>query len=135
MNQIGLGFGCPHGIARPFAVAVTWSIKNDDTITVGSHGDQAARFEILNHAAVAVQEHERLTNTPLDIMQANIVHIDEFSGRRIVALRFSGQPMIHDRADRKGRTRDHRPNGVRVRLESGQVRAGNACGTAGERRH
>jgi hypothetical protein len=42
----------------------TGTVKSDNAILSRGGFDHAARFEILDHAAVAVQEHDRLTGPP-----------------------------------------------------------------------
>jgi diguanylate cyclase (GGDEF)-like protein/PAS domain S-box-containing protein len=43
-------------------VAETRTVYNNDTVILGSEIDQTARFEVLDHAAVAVQENERFAH-------------------------------------------------------------------------
>jgi hypothetical protein len=47
-------------------------------------------LKILDHAAIAVQQHERLAWAAFDVMQTNTVHFDEPTGGRIVAFRLLG---------------------------------------------
>ena len=61
MDELGLGLRSPDGSAGARAVPETGTVKSDDAILSRGCFDHAARFEILDHAAVAVQEHDRLT--------------------------------------------------------------------------
>ena len=57
-------------------------------------------FEILDHAAIAVQQHERLACAAFDIVQTNAADFDEPAGRRIVAFGLLRAFAIVERRDR-----------------------------------
>jgi hypothetical protein len=44
-------------------------------------------LEIFDHAAVAVQKHERFPFAAFDVMQPDSAKLDKLAGRRIVAFR------------------------------------------------
>jgi hypothetical protein len=52
-----LGIGRPDDIPGPAAVAESGPVDDDDPVVLGGHVDQSAGFEVLDHAAVAMQEH------------------------------------------------------------------------------
>ena len=58
-------------------------------------------LEILDHAAVAVQQHDRLTRAALDIVKANTVDVDEMPGRGVVTFGLPRQPPVRRRARRQ----------------------------------
>ena len=59
LDQFGLGIGRPDDVARPVAVAEAGTVENDDPVVLGGEINQTAGFEILDHAAVAVQQNQR----------------------------------------------------------------------------
>ena len=59
VNQLGLCCRSPDNIARPIAMAEAGTIENDDAIVPCGQINQTAGFEILDHAAVAVQQYQR----------------------------------------------------------------------------
>jgi hypothetical protein len=60
-NEFGLGVRRPNDVARAVAVAESGSVENNDPVILGSEINQTAGFEILDHAAVAVKENQRIT--------------------------------------------------------------------------
>src|SRR5215211_567492 len=105
MDQIRLGLGSPDCAARTFAVTEPRAIEHDDTVPLRSHGNETARLEILDHAAVAVQQNQRLSLTTLDIVEPDAVDFDKSAGRRIITLGFLRHPAVN-----KGRD-DQSPDG------------------------
>ena len=71
MDQVGLRFRRPKRAAGSLAVAISGPVENDYPILPGGLVEEAARLEILNHAAVAVQQNERLALAALDIVQSD----------------------------------------------------------------
>ena len=59
VNQFSLCCRGPDNITRPITMAEARTIENDDAIILGGQIDQTAGFEILDHAAVAVQQDKR----------------------------------------------------------------------------
>ena len=78
-------------------MAETGTVENDDPVVLGSKIDQSAGFEILNHAAVTVQKHERIPCTTLNVVKPNAVHLKEATSGRIVSLRLSRKMTIDKR--------------------------------------
>jgi hypothetical protein len=60
---------------------------------------KATREKILNHAAVAMQQNQRLAVSPLDIMKTHTVYFDEFSPRRVIAFSSFRNEAIYDCGD------------------------------------
>src|SRR6478609_48294 len=84
LEEVGLGCRRPHHVAGPEAVAEAGTIEHDDAIVLGSEVDQAARLEILDHAAIAMEQHQGASGSALHVMQANSVDVDEPSLRWVV---------------------------------------------------
>ena len=57
------------------------AVKGDDAVVGGRDIDHAARFKILDHAAIAVKQDERFALSPLDVVQAHTVDFDELPPR------------------------------------------------------
>jgi hypothetical protein len=102
-EEVGLRRRRPHDISGPQAVAEAGSVKHDDSIVLGGEIDQSARLEILDHAAIAVEQHQGATGSSLHIVQANSVDLGELSLGRIVELRLLGKSPIDDRSRRHQR--------------------------------
>ena len=92
-------------------------------------------FEILDHAAVAVQQDERRSRPALDVMHSGATHGQEPACRWIVPLRLPRQPMVHIGGERQGRecTADDRPRqGASRQRSRPHRRAGIGTGKAAE---
>src|SRR4051794_38649975 len=94
VDQNGLRLRRPNCGARALAVAEAWSVEGNDPVSFRGHVDEPARLEILDHAAIAMQQHQRLTLAPFDVVQTNAVDFDEPAGGRIVAFRLLGALAI-----------------------------------------
>jgi hypothetical protein len=84
-NEFSLKIRRPDQVARAVTVAETRTVYNNDTVVLGSEIDQTARFEVLDHAAVAVQENERFAGTSFDIVQPNTLDVEEAASGRVLA--------------------------------------------------
>src|SRR4051812_43500420 len=91
VKQLRLGLRRPHSGSRPFAMPISRSIKRNDAVFLGRQIVEPATFEILNHAAVAVKEHQRATTTALCIVEPDTVDLSELSSRRVNAFSLSGE--------------------------------------------
>jgi hypothetical protein len=87
LDEFCLGIGRPHRAARTFAVAEAWAIENDDPKILGGEVDQAAGFEILDHASVTVQKHYGIARATFDVVKPHAVDVKESAHRRIVTFR------------------------------------------------
>src|SRR4051812_13142032 len=96
-KQVSLRVRRPNDVARAIAVAKPRTIEGNDPIIFGSPCDQPAGYEVLDHAAVAMEKQQRSAGAALDVVKPDPVHLDESSGRRIVALRLFGELPIEDR--------------------------------------
>jgi hypothetical protein len=105
-DQVGLCLGRPKSAPGAAAVTIAGAVERDYAVLLGSNVDQTARLEILDHAAVAVQQDERLAAAALYIVQSDAIDVHEPAGRRIIALGLSGQQMIHDGRNRQRGDRD-----------------------------
>jgi hypothetical protein len=72
------------------------AVEYDHPVVLRRQVDQAARFEILDHAAVSVKQNQRPTLSALHVMQTHPVDLNEVPLWRIVALRFLGKLPVHD---------------------------------------
>jgi hypothetical protein len=71
------------------------TIETDDAITLGGYIDQAAGFEILDHAAIAVQQDQRRPRAAFDIVKMDAVYFQKLTSRRIVVFGGLGEAAIH----------------------------------------
>src|SRR5215212_487296 len=99
MDEVGLSFRRPNRAAGTIAVAVSRSVKGDDTVVLGGHVDKAARLEILDHAAIAVQQDQWFAFASLNVMDANPADLEEMAGRRILALGLVREATIYKGSD------------------------------------
>src|SRR5215204_4059753 len=104
MDEVGLSFRRPNRAAGTIAVAVSRSVKGDDTVVPGGHVNKAARLEILDHAAIAVQQDQWFAFASLNVMDANPADLKEMAGRRILALGLA-PPTRSSRHCSSGRSR------------------------------
>src|SRR5215212_5402922 len=74
-------------LARPAAVAIAGTVDHDDTEAFREPVDEAAHGEILDHCAVAMNEHQGLTLTALDVVQTHTIHGKKAPDWRVLALR------------------------------------------------
>jgi hypothetical protein len=72
------------------------AVENDHPVVPRCQINQAARLEILDHAAIAVKENQRPAIAAFHIVQTNPVDVDELSLRRIIAQRFIGKMPVGD---------------------------------------
>src|SRR5699024_7141569 len=112
----GLGLRGPEGAARPLAVAVAGAVEGDDAVGAGGGVEEAAGLEVLDHAAVAVQEDERRAFASLDIVQADAIHGEEPSARRIAALGGPGELAVDEGCGGEGGEADDGGGGRGVAL-------------------
>jgi hypothetical protein len=96
-DQLGLGIRRPNDVAGTTAVAETGTVDNNNSVVLGGQVDQPTGYEILDHAAVSVQKHQRLARASLHVVQADPVHLKKLAGRRIVMLRLLGQMTVQKR--------------------------------------
>ena len=87
-------------------------------------------LEVLDHAAVAVQQDERLALATLDVVQADSIDLEELSLWGIAALRILCKPSVHQGRD--GECRDANRCCGRVGVIS-EVRQLLACARPGRR--
>jgi hypothetical protein len=82
-------------------VAKAGTVDDNDPVVLGSKIDQSAGFEVLDHAAVAMQKHQRLAGASFHVVQPDTVHIKELAGWRIVVLCFFRKMTIQKRGRRQ----------------------------------
>ena len=100
LEEVGLGRRRPDDIAGPQAVAESGTIEHDHAIILGGEIDQTTRFEILDHAAIAMEQNQRPAGSPLDIVQADTVDVDEPTLWGVIALCLVGKAPIDKRGGR-----------------------------------
>ena len=59
VNQLSLRGRRPDNVTRPITMTEARTIENDDAIILSCQIDQTTGFEILDHAAIAVQQDQR----------------------------------------------------------------------------
>ena len=69
-DQFGLGVGRPDHVARPVAVTESGPVENDDPVVLCRKINQTAGFEVLDHAAVAVQTEPAVRLSPVQRSEA-----------------------------------------------------------------
>jgi hypothetical protein len=109
-------------------MAEAGTIESDDAIIFGGQVDQAAGFEILDHAAIAVQENQRRAGAAFDIVKPDAIDFQEPTGGRIIVLGILGQISVDQgryRQSPHGRCRSH---DIRMRL--GPRRAATGKGSS-----
>jgi hypothetical protein len=85
-KQFSLCFRRPKNVSRAIAVTISRAVENDDPVILGSQLNQAARLEILNHTAVAVEKDQRSARATLHVVDSDAIHFNEPPGRRIFAF-------------------------------------------------
>src|SRR5215203_7349090 len=101
-DQLRLRVRRPDRASRTLAVAVSWAVERDYSIRLGGCLYEPARREILNHAAVAVQEDQRLALSLLEIMQANSINLYELAHRWVAALRSGSHQRVRQTESDQG---------------------------------
>jgi hypothetical protein len=59
-------------------------------VALGEFIDDAADYEVLDHGAVAVDKHQRVTLSLLEVVQAHAIHGHELADGRIALLGLTG---------------------------------------------
>ena len=114
VDQVGLRLGRPNPVARARGVAVAGPVEGDHPVLGGGHVEQAARLEVLDHAAVAVQQHEGFAAPAFDVVQAHAVDLDEPTAGGIVPLGLGRKFPVDQGRHGEGRDRRRPPPGVGV---------------------
>jgi hypothetical protein len=76
-------------------------IEDNHAELLRSEADQSAGFKILNAAAIAVQKHEWLALSLINVMYSDAAYLDKLSDRGIIPLCLSSQPRIHQSRNRE----------------------------------
>lgn len=71
LEQVRLGIRSPDDVPWPRAMPKTGTIEHHDPVVLGCEIDQSTRDEILDHAAIAVKQDQRLASAAFQIVQAN----------------------------------------------------------------
>lgn len=75
-----------------------WWLYADMARLADEHGSaDPARREILDHAAVAMEQDKRLTCPAFNVVEANASHFDEFPHGRIITFRLLSDDAVPDR--------------------------------------
>ena len=108
VDEVRLRLWRPNGSAWARAVAKPRTIEGNDAMRLRRHLDETARREILNHAAIAVQQNERFTRAPIDVVKLDVAYVHKFSRRRVFALGFFRERSVDQRrnAERCSRSCD-----------------------------
>jgi len=93
-DQRRLPLGRPQRGSRPIAISEAGPVKGDDPVSFRHQRKDAARFPILHHRAIAVQQDQRAALPSLDIMEANAVDLDEAAFGRVGRLRALGAGAV-----------------------------------------
>ena len=114
VDQVGLRLRRPDRAAGPLAVAIARPVEDDHPVGLGRLRDEPARLEVLDHAAVAVQQDQRLALPALDVVQPHPVDLEELAFRGIAALRAPCLLPVDQGRDGEGRHRNRCCSRVRV---------------------
>ena len=87
-DQLSLGSRTPCRTVRTVAVAKTRTVERNHAMSLGYQVEHPASIEILGRDHVAVEQNDRGAFPPLDVMQADTIHGNELTSRRMLALRF-----------------------------------------------
>jgi hypothetical protein len=94
----GLGAWSPDTGARPLGMSESGTIKAQDTIAPGKKINKAADGEILNHRSIAVEKNDARGSrvSPLPIVHADPLALDELPRRRIFSFRYHREHKVPD---------------------------------------
>jgi hypothetical protein len=116
----GLGAWSPDARARPLGISEPGTIKAQDTIAPGKKINEAADREVLDHRPIAVEKnHARGSRvSPLPIVHADSVALDEFPRRWIFSFCYEGEHKVpnhqknqdNDKNGENGGDRGHIPS-------------------------
>ena len=84
------------------------AIKRNHAIFLRGQINQAAGLEVLDHAPIAVQEDQRRSCSPLDVVEANTFHGNESPDWRVTALSFFCKPPVQKGGHDGGRNNTSR---------------------------
>ena len=102
MDQLGLRLGGPRSFETSIAtMAVSWAIKRDDAMLLGSKVDETARLKIRNHTAVTMQHTDRFPFPAVDVVEPNTVDFEKLADRRMVSLSPSRKLTVYESGDRQ----------------------------------
>ena len=108
-NEIGLRIGSPERRTRTIAVAVAGPIERHHAVSPGGEINQSAGSEILNHAAIAVQKHQRISVALVNVVQPTAIDRQKPASGRVVLLSLcSGTPIYQRRSHKPDRNRGTR---------------------------
>jgi len=85
-DYVGLSAQRPDFTAWPVTVTEAGAIEGYGSEFPRSQIDETARFEILNHTAVAMQQHHRIAGASFGVMKADAIHFDKLASGRILLL-------------------------------------------------
>ena len=86
VDQVSLRLRRPNPVAGARGVAVTGPVEGNYPVLCSGHVEQAARLEVLDHAAVAMQQHEGFAAPAFNVVQTHAVNFYEPTSRGIVPL-------------------------------------------------
>src|SRR4029079_16926605 len=86
LEQVCLCFRGPDDIPGPQAMSKSRAVEHDYPVILGRQINQTARFESLDHAAIAVKETQRPAIAAFHVVQTNPVDVDETPPWRVIAL-------------------------------------------------
>src|ERR1700754_4232881 len=122
-DQLGLRLRRPDDIPWSAAVAETGTVDDDDPVFLCGQIDQPAGFEILNHAAITMQKHQRFAGASFQVVQPDTVHIKEPASRRVVVLGLFRKMTVQKcRCGKRSRYCGERIGGSRCRRLISSVR-------------
>ncbi len=70
------------------------SVERDYAVLLRRQIKQAAGLKVFDHAPVAVQQDQRGSCPPLDVVEAHTLHRNESPDRRVTTLSFLCKPPV-----------------------------------------
>src|SRR4030088_1541567 len=88
-EQSRLGCRGPNTQAGALAVAETWPVKAENTIAAGKKVNKPANREILDHRAIAMEQHHARSGgiTTIEIVKSHTLALREGTNRRVPPFR------------------------------------------------
>ena len=105
-EQVSLSSRTPCRTVWTVAVAKTRTVERYHAMSLGYQVEHPTSIEIFGGDHVAVEQNDRGAFPPLDVMQADTIHGNELTSRRMLALRFPRAiDVVHRHCCNCGRSR------------------------------
>src|ERR1700704_3855763 len=109
----------------------TGTVESDDSIALGRQVEEAPRCEILDHAAISMQQYQRISCPALYVVEPNPVYFEKLARGRIVALGLLCESVIYGSGGSEHSHHSCSSSGVAVGSNCCQPRNPKGSRTAG----